>query len=145
MSQADLNNALQIIATEYLPVEDGEEKKEATEEWLAPLPTRKQVSFFDEESKEPHHNDVQYAKVGLDENTIIKFKQLAASLVVEKEAEIARNFYLGSEKDVNMEESIECVPKKLLNELEGQKTRHHRVESFFDTISVGELLSLLEV
>jgi hypothetical protein len=109
---------------------------------------------FLEESKDvgeckEETSPLQYARVGFDLNTYTfeRFKQLATSLVVEKQAEMVRSSLLGSEKDINMEDSIECVPKDFLEDiLAGATTCGTEViDDSIRVMSVGELLSLFEV
>ena len=102
----------------------------------------KQESAFFRTIEEIEETRVQYAKVGLDIHTFQRFKQLAAALVIEKETAMARSCLLGNEKDIIMEESIECVPKNFLDDIQGGAGAELNT---IRVISVGELLSLLEV
>lgn len=144
--QEEKANDLNVCVTVNQRAESVEEKLlrmgEAKEAEFPPTMERQESPFFRpiEESEETR---VQYAKVGLDIHTLHRFKSLATTLVVEKEAQNARDLALGNEKDVIMEESIECVPKNFLDEIsfEKQALAHDALR----VLSVGELLSLLEV
>ena len=136
------NTGVEFVGTvEVLPEEGKEIELPAEEEKLEFFTKQENIFFRPIEASE--ETRVQYAKVGLDIHTFQRFKQLAASLVLEKEVAMARtrSCALGNEKDVLMEESIECVPKNFLEEIEGDAFTVDTIR----VLSVGELLSLLEV
>ena len=126
-----------------LPIE--EEKKESENFMAEERNMKKQGSSFFRSMEGCEKAHIQYAKVGLDIDTLDRFKQLAASLVVEKETAMARSCILGTEKDIIMEESIECVPKNFLEEIQDEASQCGLEVGPIRIMSVGELLSLLEV
>jgi hypothetical protein len=97
--------------------------------------------------KQCEQTHMEYARAGFDMKNLKRFQKLTAALVVQKEAEIARSREHGNEKDVIMEESIECVPKSYLEDFfKNESTKFPQLgHDALRIISVGELLSLLEV
>jgi hypothetical protein len=103
--------------------------------------------------KQCEQTRLEYARSGFDNmNNFQRFKALAAALVLEKEAEMARSCrelqVQNDEKDLVVEESIECVPKSFLDDIRTEAfslQEQHLGNESIRIISVGELLSLLEV
>ncbi len=92
--------------------------------------------------KQCEQTHMEYARSGFDMQSLERLKKLAASLVIEKEAEMARS---RDELDVGMQESIECIPKTYLEDIRTETSTLQLGNESLRIISVGELLSLLEV
>ncbi|CAB9530293.1 expressed unknown protein [Seminavis robusta] len=100
-------------------------------------------------TKQCEQTHMEYARAGFEMKSFERFKRMASALVVEKEVEMARSMTLGNEEDVIMEDSIECVPKTflqdILSETSGLSDEEKMDNDALRVLSVGELLSLLEV